>query len=99
MKYIVFRSKKFARAFPVIFPDILVHADVADTIEMHMRCHHNTDIEVVSAGELNLFGQEINCSGHSETLGIKSREETDDDLISGFNYHHGAIDPSLDDEI
>jgi hypothetical protein len=72
MKYVMFRAKIGAvhRLVPVIFPEFMVHKDVAH----HML--RNIDLrrggaEVVSAGKIELNG--VTCYDRSETLGVESR--------------------------
>lgn len=98
MKYIVLKGINenggtiIEKEFPFIFPQELIHQDVAKRMQHLLMMEHEYEgIEVVSAGECNLFGNKINCSGESTTLNVKSREEIDDLLITTYNYNHGYL--------
>lgn len=94
VKYIVLEiiQDELTREVPIIFPAFMIHADVAKYIKHQLAMEHETtNVKTVSAGELNLFGAELNCSGFSETLNIKSRGVEDTQLLSMYNYTHGVI--------
>lgn len=90
LKYIVMRVRD--REWPIIFPDAMVHKDVAETVRWHLMRHHDQDCRVVSAGSFTCFGGVIRCGGESETLKIKSRGKTDVKLIALFDYNHGLME-------
>lgn len=93
MKYIVFRQQMgegLAREIPVIFPNELVHASVAEGLQRAiMETTGRKDIlpEIVAAGECNRV--DCDCTGGSETLGVDSRYSVDERLISTHDYFHG----------
>lgn len=92
MKYIILRlDGKIPREVPVIFPDLLVHADVARaTTAMIKEDSSNmniTDVRVVSAGFCNTA---VDCYGKSETLNIASRD-IDNTVINTVDYTFGLL--------
>lgn len=93
MKYIVMKINNggIAREWPIVFPDMMVHKQVAETIQWHLMRHHNMECRVVSAGSFSCFGDEVRCFGESETLSLESRGEVDESLIKMFDYMHGIV--------
>ncbi|EAU0298116.1 hypothetical protein A6858_25205 [Salmonella enterica] len=92
MKYIILRlNGKIPREVPVIFPDLLVHADVARTMTAMIKEDssntHITDVRVVSAGFCNTA---VECHGKSDTLDITSRD-IDDAIINTWDYTFGIL--------
>ncbi|HGA5503405.1 TPA: hypothetical protein ACISZU_000181 [Salmonella enterica subsp. enterica serovar Potsdam] len=92
MKYIILRlDGKLPRDVPVIFPELLVHADVAKAMTAMIKEDsdniHITDIRVVSAGFCNTA---VECHGRSESLNIASRE-IDDTVINTVDYTFGLL--------
>ncbi|HAT1683685.1 TPA: hypothetical protein I8Y21_004441 [Klebsiella oxytoca] len=90
MKYIILRlDGKLPRDVPVIFPELLVHADVAKAMTTMIKEDsdniHITDIRVVSAGFCNTA---VECHGRSESLNIGSRD-TDDVIINTLGLLFG----------
>lgn len=91
MKYIIFQSDApIFRLLPIIFPKYLVHADVAKYFEHLLRRSGIDNAKLYSAGECNLFGGKVTCSGRSETLNINSQPD-DDIVISTYNYTGGIV--------
>jgi hypothetical protein len=88
MKYIMMRRDLagVAQEFPIIFPDFLVHRHVASAIKNFGGNVYEIDNRVVAAGDIHF--DDIVCSGHSETLKSKSREE-DSKIIKMFDYFQG----------
>lgn len=84
-KYIVFGAGLME--IPVIFPDRLVHVDVAKAIVRALPRVRVVACKVVSAGMLEF--PSLECHGRSETLGIDSRGEEDSRLILMYDYLHG----------
>ena len=91
-KYIMFKHR--GREFPVIFPDLMVHSIMADTMKqyyiMEARAMGNPDWVApvpVSAGEVQMVV--AGCSGRSETLKLDSRP-FDASAITMFPYTHGV---------
>ncbi|HFH0413764.1 TPA: hypothetical protein ACGHO4_001002 [Salmonella enterica subsp. diarizonae serovar 61:i:z] len=92
MKYIILRlEEKIPREVPVIFSDLLVHADVARaTAAMIKEVINNaniTDVRVVSAGFCNTV---VECHGKSESLNITSRD-IDNTVINTVDYTFGLL--------
>jgi hypothetical protein len=91
MKYVMFRVKYGAvsRDVPVMFPDILVHEEVAKAmIPCLWRHFDSANISLVSAGDFDQI--ECKCSGESTSLGLKARPE-DGDIILRYAYRHGIV--------
>lgn len=85
MKYIMFESVDqdgLTRAVPVIFPDFLVHAEVAG----RLRGLVPGITRVVSAGTA-LVNVDATTEG-SETLGVRARDK-DSRIINMYDYLHG----------
>jgi len=93
MKYVMFETtdKSFVQRIPVIFPNNLVHALVADYTGVALR-EHGLPTKVVSAGEITWHADGVRCSGGSSTLGVRSLP-SDARIIEGMDYFHGIIDP------
>ncbi len=73
---------------PVIFPDKLVHRDMAAHVKsVAWATWPRCNVNVISAGEIQLGG--VECFGESETLNVKSRGERDARTIDVYNYFHG----------
>lgn len=93
MKYIILRLEgKIPREVPVIFPNLLVHADVASAITTMIQADTDTstsitDIRVVSAGFCDTA---VGCYGRSESLNITSRD-IDDAVINTVDYTFGLL--------
>jgi hypothetical protein len=89
MKYVMLRCRigSITKMVPIIFPNELVHQDVAEAITHLIGMKHGWDAEVVGAGEVG--GLDVSaCSGGSETLSVSSRKE-DASVINGYDYWHG----------
>ena len=67
---------------PILFPYILVHADMADTVRMAAREADLWKFEIVGAGFVSYSNGEPNFHGESESLGIKSRGIKDRDAFN-----------------
>lgn len=87
MKYVVFKRKD--REFPVLFPDILVHSMVAESLTAKHGPLHGW--QPVSAGFLSSLNVPAECHGSSETLKLKSRGDADSKLIATVDYTHGVV--------
>ena len=86
MKYIIFRDRKLNREIPILFPNDLVHLEVAQALTKVV----GTSI-VVAAGEFSSLAIDPeDFGGNSTSIGIKSRA-LDGDLISGLDYNHGVL--------
>lgn len=87
MKYIMFLQKtgELERNIPIIFPDTLIHEEVAVAIESLIR--KMGEVRLKSAGTINIYG-DIAVSGKSTTLNIESNGD-DARIISIYDYFHG----------
>jgi hypothetical protein len=86
-KYIMLEIKEGYR-FPIIFPDKLVHKDVANALKLH--CPSNDWAVPTSAG--TIYSLDVKgVGGSSETLKIESLGKYDEDMINTYNYTHGII--------
>jgi hypothetical protein len=89
MKYIMFEvthgrgANKITRLVPIIFPNILVHADVAAQVQ---RVPGLVGAKIVRGGEAHIACYD--AFGSSETLNVKAAEK-DADVISRYDYFHG----------
>lgn len=88
MKYIALRVELdgMSQEVPVVFPKQFVHADIAAAMNSVPGLENAT---VVSAGECRVNAR---CSGHSSTLNVSSRGDTDSTLINVNDYCHGFTD-------
>lgn len=83
LKYIIFEIKDGPK-FPIIFPEIMVHDQTATRVKMMVARGLELDpdeITPISAGFC--YVDMIVCHGESETLGLKSLGEDDEDIIEG----------------
>jgi hypothetical protein len=105
MKYIIIHvtdigsdGGRVEREVPMIFPDLLVHKEVAD-FTMRLLRREQPDgrmrvVKPVAAGFLSSMAighpdRQV-CHGESESLGLKSRPQ-DSKLIHLFDYAHGIL--------
>ncbi len=79
MKYVMFQNDE-GHMLPVIFPNAMIHSDMAEYIQHMMLMKEDQHIEPVSAGFVSMKGQ---VSGRSESLDLDSREE--DAMYITFN--------------
>lgn len=88
MKYVMIQRGH--QVLPVIFPDYLVHEDVANAIISvltNMDGNKLTPRQAIAAGDVTLGGfKMVSCSGHSETLKLESRGDLDERLIIAGHY-------------
>lgn len=93
MKYIMFEQEigEIKRKIPFIFPNFLVHQDVAAVTKVLLdETFKNSKNRIVSAGDVQIgAGATINCSGKSETLKIKSHPD-DTQILTMYDYFHGV---------
>lgn len=73
------------KRIPIIFPNELVHADIAEYIRDMLKHTHGWKAKIVSAGEINL-GMFVNCHGSSSTLEISAQPEIDNNVINMNDY-------------
>lgn len=93
MKYIVLRYQLGSLGlveYPIIFPNCLVHAQVAEAIRQQGMAPGRF-VGAVSAGEINSMSLTPQCYGKSETLKVSSRGDIDDALIATMDYLHGYV--------
>lgn len=80
------------RNIPLVFPDLLVHADMAKYLERalhrHAREENYTNIKMVSAGFISMTDQGWKCYGKSESLRLASRS-IDAQIISEWDADRG----------
>lgn len=72
---------------PIIFPDLLVHRDVAMAIRKECPGWHHGGVRAISAGMIARVTVP-EPTGESETLGLKARA-SDQDVIITLPYSHG----------
>jgi hypothetical protein len=100
MKYIVLEvtdwtgtgRNKQARELPVIFPEAMIHSEVAHALALMLNAERpgKRTVKAVSAGNINSMDlMQIECCGKSETLGLQSRGIVDDQLMRMLDYSHG----------
>lgn len=91
-KYVVLSDGMFE--LPIIFPDALIHADVAEVLKPKMpAAEKGRKWEVVSAGTIEMISA-TGVGGNSKTLNMKSRPD-DAALILSYPYLHGIIGASM----
>jgi hypothetical protein len=73
LKYVIVNDG--ALELPIVFSDILIHAEVA------LRYRN-----VVGAGFLTVGDNEVNCYGESLSLGVKSRGEVDTKIVNRYLF-------------
>lgn len=78
-------------AFPVIFPDKMIHAEVFAVTKFVVPTANaeGTNVRAVSAGAIEHVTVD-GLGGRSTTLGIKSRGDEDARLIDVYSYCHGV---------
>lgn len=106
MKYVMFQctySGGLVQKVPFIFPEFMVHADVAEYMKvMMLREHKMTDVRPVSAGFVNLGGEftstkgkvgkigGVHVYGDSETLKLK-HDPNDAAVLDFYQYTNGVV--------
>lgn len=73
--------------FPVIFPDKMIHIEVATVMKLVGPLEGNKP-EIVSAGIIEHVMTD-GLGGESITLHLKSHGVLDEQLIEGYSYFHG----------
>lgn len=89
MKYVMFfvEGELINQAIPVIFPNVLVHEDVAEAVKT-MPGMQNA--KPISAGEVTFNPVDCaHCDGRSDTLDLASRGERDSRIINLNDYGAG----------
>lgn len=101
MKYIMLKIEEpISKFLPIIFPNELIHSDVANYMCTMLRRVHEWEAKVRSAGEINVEGE---CHGFSETLSRKAgrriKAHADDtQIVSMYDYEHGLSSEEGNDE-
>lgn len=88
-KYIMFENKigDSKTLFPVIFPDKMVHSEVAAVLRHCQPGWHHGGVKAVSAGMIEHI-EVMGLGGESETLNLKS-DDGDEAVIESYSYCHG----------
>jgi hypothetical protein len=89
MKYIVMEVKdeNITLEIPFLFPDIVVHAVAAEHIGYGLvEQWPKAKIKPISAGMVQSLDCQVECSGESTSLNLKSREAIDTQLILMSDY-------------
>lgn len=91
MKYIMLETQlqHIRRRVPIIFPDFMVHEDIARLFHDFLIHRHEMFSNVISAGDIDLGL--VECSGRSETLKIESSPD-DNQTINSYDYFNGIIE-------
>ena len=86
MKYIVFEKTILGmkQEIPIIFPNLLVHLDVAKALTKVVETSR-----IVAAGEFSSLDIDAEVGGKSTSIGIKSRGKKDEILIAYCDYTGG----------
>lgn len=90
MKYIVIEQKvsdTLSRRIPIIFPNSLTHALVAESM---LQSEELTGGKVVSAGTISSLSIDAGCHGESYSCGVKC-DVSDDELIHFNDYNAGLL--------
>lgn len=77
-------DENLVQFFPIIFPNDLIHKDIADSITEFLKKEYDIELKPISAGEIY-----INCNsvgGNSTTLDLYANPN-DNDVINGIDYH------------
>jgi hypothetical protein len=91
VKYVMLEvtAQGITRKIPILFPDMLVHLEVANAIKPLLeRQLRNVSIEIVSAGFFNSNDVDIVCTGGSESCGVNA-QDLDAMTIAMHDYLHG----------
>jgi len=91
MKYVMAEVKRgsLVKKVPLVFPNELVHREMATVFKQALHRHGWDDVRFVSAGELVMFGAGVECSGSSETMGLTA-QDGDARVIEMYDYMHGV---------
>lgn len=87
-KYVMFEDPETGQQVPILFPNQIVHADIAKFVPaMLRRADKRIVVHPVAAGFVSLAVSGV--SGESESMGgVKSRPE-DAQTINVYPYSHG----------
>lgn len=90
-KYVMLEVElgEVSQMVPIIFPDFMIHEDIAKCIQDVLKQNHQMDSKAVSAGDINYIGSDyMMCFGESETLKL-SADPKDARIIITYEYLHG----------
>ena len=89
MKYVFLEKKNkgdnTATMYPIIFPNGLIHADIAEAVCVFIKEKYGDDLFVTSAGEIYVGVSSV--GGNSTTLQLAARPE-DKGYINTIDYMH-----------
>lgn len=94
MKYVIIQDAKTGTEYPILFPDSLVHKDVAMYMLSNLNNNHSVAIEdcrISSAGFINSIDLNVEPTGNSESLGIGAKYD-DKAFIQTLDYNGGRRD-------
>ncbi len=90
MKYIVMHvelQKGGQLEIPIMFPELLVHKDIADAIkDVLIAQFKGSVVKPIAGGFVNSADCAVECCRESTSLKLKSREEEDSQLIQMSDY-------------
>ena len=92
MKYIVIEvrfSNDHCLEVPFIFPEFIVHADMADRMKQYLASEYkDTTVTTIAGGFVNSMevGSGIRPTGESTSAKVKSRGNKDKQLITMCDY-------------
>lgn len=89
MKYVVLevKQKVLSIEIPIVFPSLLIHSEVAESIQHSIKINHGWDSVPIAAGDFCPI--DCHCSGRSTTLNLDSRGKKDSALIHMNDYGSG----------
>ena len=91
MKYIILEAAN-GMPLPIIFPDQLIHAEVAVFMAELTEATIGQIAKPVSAGHIAM-GTDFTCGGGSDTLAMKSRPQ--DEAIIGIGVQAWALPAAM----
>ena len=86
MKYIMFVTED-GQNLPVVFPDALIHAGVARSMERAFVMSELRGVKPVSAGFCDV--EAMSMHGESETLSLDSRGDRDKNIVNQYKFLYG----------
>lgn len=96
MKYVILAVDEqdlgFTRVYPFIFPEYVVHSNMAEHMMHLLAMEEDKDAKVLSAGFCSLHDNQWRCTHGSESLAIKSErrcELRDERLLNLPNAQQG----------
>ena len=93
MKYVIVEAVKedseLKCEVPIVFPNFMVHEDMAKALSKVLLDQHGFDSKPIAAGEYNIMSG--SCSGRSDTLNLESRGNVDEQVINLNDYGFGFL--------